>query len=233
MRASTAANGGAALPDRLIQRRERERLPQHLPQSRASGRSARATAPPFRQGTPRRGSSSALCPLPSALSARSESAARCLSAASSIAPPSASQSNSPPRRLNGAGSGGSRRRLFTPVAIDELDIQIWLHQDAILCAKLPQKRERLVVTSHQHVLAVVDPLAGLRIAEGRRPAAEHGLGLEHQHLCATRGKLQQRPSAPRHQRRSRSRLAFIGPTSFDGHHDFHPGRRRNHRLSWP
>ena len=140
-----------------------------------SGRSGRATARPFRPARPRRGSPSALWPLPSALSARSVSAAAMFSAASRSRHPSASQSKSPPRRLKGAGSGGNRSRLLHACAIDELDIQIWLHQDAIICAQLPQERERLLVTSHQHVLAVVDPLAGLRIVEGRRPAAEHGL----------------------------------------------------------
>ena len=47
-----------------------------------------------------------------------------------------------------------------------------------------QKRERLGVAAEQHVLAVVDELAGLAIGERRRAAAEPRARLEHEHARA-------------------------------------------------
>ena len=49
-----------------------------------------------------------------------------------------------------------------------------------------QEPERLVVAADEHVLAVVDGLAGLRIDERRRPSAEAGPRLEDEHARAAR-----------------------------------------------
>ena len=115
-----------------------------------------------------------------------------LSAASLIAPAERVPVEQTRRRLSGDGSAGRRRR-YAASAIDELDLEARLHAHAILGADPPQERERLVIAAEQHVLAVVDPLAGLRIGERRGAPAEHGLRFEHEH---TRAALRQ-PTAAR------------------------------------
>ena len=75
-----------------------------------------------------------------------------------------------------------------PFAVDKLDFKVRLNADALLRADLAEKRERLVVAAQHHMLAVVHPLARLRIVEGRRPPAEHGLSLEHSNAGAARRK---------------------------------------------
>ena len=141
-----------------------------------------------------------------------------------IAPASASQSSSPPSRLSGA----RQRRTAQPAprarAIDEVDVETRLQPHAIVRADLSQERERLVVAAEQHVLAVVDALARLRIGERGRAAAEHGLRFEHEHRA----------------RRARaSATAALSPAtpapmtmtsgdawSFQRHHDLQPGAAR-------
>ena len=51
-----------------------------------------------------------------------------------------------------------------------------------------KKRERLRVAAKEHVLAVVDELAGDAIGEGRRPSPELRTGLEYQHPAAGLGQ---------------------------------------------
>ena len=63
-----------------------------------------------------------------------------------------------------------------------------LNPDAIFRTNLAKKRERLAVAAEQHVLAVIDTLAGLRIDERGGASPEYRLGLEHRHLGATCGQ---------------------------------------------
>src|SRR5262249_35723248 len=55
---------------------------------------------------------------------------------------------------------------------------------AILRPDAPEKAERLVITAEQHVLAVVDELAGDTIAERGGAAAERTARLEHDDALA-------------------------------------------------
>src|SRR5947207_10562442 len=59
-----------------------------------------------------------------------------------------------------------------------------LYCDGVHLAELTQKRERLVVAAHEHVLAVVHELAGLAIRERGRAAAEPRLRFDDEHACA-------------------------------------------------
>ena len=131
----------------------------------ASGRCRSATAPRFRRrrGDRRRRSD---------LAAHARSASPCQGRSRSRQP-SASHSSSPASRLNGAGSDGHRSRLRAPCAIDELDVELRLQPHPVgRCRSSRRNAERLVVAAQQHVLAVVDALAGLGIGEsdarGRR-----------------------------------------------------------------
>ena len=154
-----------------------------------------------------------------------------LSAAHAIAPAQRLPIEQPAEEIERRRQRRQSETASRPSAIDEVDIEVRLQPDAILCAQLPEERERLVVTSEQHVLAVVDPLACLGIAEGRGPAAQHRLGFEHQHLRAARRRARQRPSDP-------ATPAPITMTSGDvsdiisGTMTFIHVERSNHRLPW-
>ena len=50
---------------------------------------------------------------------------------------------------------------------------------AVFGADAAQERQRLAIASRQHVMAIVDPLSGDRIAERGRAPAEPRAGLEY------------------------------------------------------
>ena len=94
----------------------------------------------------------------------------------------------PPSRCSGGGSGGHSRRDDAAVPIDHVDVQLGLHVHVACGADAAEKRERLVIAAEEHVLAVVHALAGGRIGERGRPAAERRPRLEHEHADAALGQ---------------------------------------------
>ena len=98
---------------------------------------------------------------------------------------SASQSSTPASRCSGARqrrdtSSRDRRPARSIIVTPSCGCRRTLS----IGADLAQKRERLGVAAEQHVLAVVDELAGLAIGERRRAAAEPAARLEHEHARA-------------------------------------------------
>ena len=137
------------------------------------------------------------CPLPSALSpcCAIRIGPASLSAATPIAPSQRVPIQQPAEEIERRRQWRQSKTASRTFAIDELDVEVRLQQDAVLGANLPQEREGLFVASKQHMLAVVDPLACLGITEGRGAAAQHRLGLEHQHPRAASGELDGGPQS--------------------------------------
>ena len=79
-----------------------------------------------------------------------------------IAPPKRVPIEQPAEKIERRRQGRTGQPAACALTIDELDVEARLHRHAMIGADLPQKRERLVVASQQHVLAVVDPLPGQR-----------------------------------------------------------------------
>src|SRR5260370_36598247 len=59
------------------------------------------------------------------------------------------------------------------------DFQILVKNELIARADSAEEIQRLAITSHQHVLSVVDEVAGVRIGKRIRASAEHRFSLEH------------------------------------------------------
>ena len=156
MRRSTPANGRPGrLVDRLIQRGDRQRLPQQLDETR------RLPVPDE--------------PLPDASQCAGPSSdTPHVHERGAIAPVDAL----PP---DDAGEQVQRRRQRrtsearrTAVSIDHVDVQVGLHVHVRGGVDATEKAERLVIAADQHVLPVVDALAGRRIGEGGRPPPSVG-----------------------------------------------------------
>ncbi len=64
-------------------------------------------------------------------------------------------------------------------AREHFDFQIRVEDELVGGADPLEKIQRLAVTAHQHVLAVVDEVAGVGIGKRIRAAAERGLAFEH------------------------------------------------------
>ena len=96
-----------------------------------------------------------------------------------------------------AATGGRRDRSSSPPAAAAA--RTWSSG-----ADVAQERERLGVAAEQHVLAVVDELAGLAIGKRRRPAAQARPRLEHEHARAALAPAGPPRSGRRSRRRSRS-----------------------------
>ena len=153
-----------------------------------------------------------------------------------IAPAAAHPSRA--RRRAGAAAAAARGQRSTerrPCAIEERHAQRRLR--AGRCRSAPiraQERERLAIAAEEHVLAVVDELAGLAIGERRRAAAELRPRVEDEHARAgvgQRGRGAQPGEAARRPRRRRAscvetrRSAAIGPSD-----DARPGRGGDRRA---
>ena len=194
---------GRRVVGRLVQRRDRQRLPQPLANAGRAGRAGRASRRPFsgvgsagspRHDRPRRRK----CPVRRAARAASRRA---------TARPSR---NTPPSRCSGDGQCGHRSTDRRPSAIEIGHVERRLHAHVRLGADAAEKRERLVIAAEQHVLAVVDQLAGLAIAERRGAPAELAARLEHEHALARARRAPTRrqpgdPGADDERRRTRDR----------------------------
>ena len=66
-------------------------------------------------------------------------------------------------------------------AIDEADLETRLEHHRVGGANETEETKRLGVAAGEHVLAVVDPLAGLAILPGPGAAAEPPARFEHEH----------------------------------------------------
>ena len=86
----------------------------------------------------------------------------------------------PASRCSGGGSDGHLEARRTAVSIDHVDVQVGLHVHVRRGVDPTEKPERLVVAADEHVLPVVDALAGRRIGEGGRPAAQRRPCFENQ-----------------------------------------------------
>ena len=182
--ASTRANTGAAATiRRLIQRRQRQRIPQHLAQPR---RLAVADQPVLDRLAGRRA--------PAASHPGRSARRACRSGVAMpqhrqpVAPVSASHSNTPASRCSGAGSARTVSRDRRPGRSIIVTASCGCRRTLIARADVAQERERLGVAAEQHVLAVVDELAGLAIGERRRAPAEPAARLEHEHARARAGQ---------------------------------------------
>ena len=168
---------------RLIERRERQRLPQPVRQLRRSDRASRShcdtVMSPSAATRPVRASSRRAAAATGAIR-RTDSRSR---------HDSASHLSTAPSRCSG---GGSARTLeHRARARSDPDTARSAPPAAGRCRSAPiasQKRERLRVAAEQHVLPVVDELAGDAIAERRRPSAELRPRLEHEHAAAGVGQ---------------------------------------------
>ena len=117
---------------------------------------------------------------------------------------------SPPSRLSGGGSDGHARRDGAARAIDDVDREPVLHLHVILGADAPEEREGVAIAAKQHVLAVVDALAGRGIGERGRAAAKRRPRLEDEDARALLGErgggAQPREAAADHDRVGGQRL---------------------------
>ena len=151
--ARTRTNGAAsAWSIALIERRDGQRLPQHLDQPR---RLAEARQPGGDRLGRRRRRGTGL-----------QGALRACAERQPIAPADAATSAATPAaRCQGAGSRGQRSRDRVPCAIDERHVEAVLQRHAIAGADGVEEAEGLVVAAGEDVLAVVDAVAGLAIVE--------------------------------------------------------------------
>ena len=101
---------------------------------------------------------------------------------------SASQRSTPPSRCSGGGSGGQRSTDRRPCDRGTGSVSDGCSADVRLRTDPSQELERLVVAAEQHVLAVVDELAGLAIGERGRPSAKLRPRVEHEHALARLGQ---------------------------------------------
>ena len=169
------ANGVAGgVVDRLIQRGDRQRLPQQLDETRR----LRVPLQPlahrlaWRIGVPAR---------PRACACRSERQCDRANRARSIVM----------RRPAGAAapaSGGHAKRDAGPLCRSRRWPDRAGRNTCDSVADAPEKAKRLVIAAEEHVLAVVDALAGGGIGERRRTPAQRRPRLEHEHARATLGQ---------------------------------------------
>ena len=75
-----------------------------------------------------------------------------------------------------------------PVALKHFDCEIAMKYQLAARADALEKFQCLDVASHQHVLAVVDEIAGLRVGERVGAAAQRRLAFEHGNAKASPGK---------------------------------------------
>ena len=114
------------------------------------------------------------------------------------------------RRCSGGGSAG-QRSTRSPARASIIGTSSDGCMRTLPCGADPaQERERLAVAAEQHVLAVVDELAGLAIDERGRAAAQPRRGLEHEHARAPLRPAPSPRSARRSRRRSRRRRSCAG-----------------------
>ena len=116
------------------------------------------------------------------------SGARIRSTARRSRQPSASQRHDAGQQVQRRRQRRAREPRRAPGAIDDVDRELLLDAHVRLGADAAQEAERLVVAAEEHVLAVVHALAGGRIGERRRAAAERRPRLEHQHARAALGQ---------------------------------------------
>ena len=123
------------------------------------------------------------------------------SAPPSLASGSRSRQPTPAQRSDAGGKVPRRRQPRTPEprppagAVDEGDVEAVLQRHAIAGADGVEEPEGLVVAAGEHVLAVVDAVAGLAIVERRGPSAEASARFEHEHAPAGRGQADRRRQA--------------------------------------
>ena len=114
--------------------------------------------------------------------------------------PRASQSSTPaPPDESGAGSARALEARRPTLPVHHRHGQLRLEPHVLERADLAEEREGLDVAAEQDVLAVVDPLAGVAVAERRRAPAEPRARLEHQDpraRAAARRTAALRPAKP-------------------------------------
>src|SRR5204862_7147668 len=77
---------------------------------------------------------------------------------------------------------------FATLAIDHRHAKRWLDAYVADRTDFAEELERLGIAAEQHVLAVVDQLAGLAIGKGRRAAAEPRARFEHDDAGSAAGQ---------------------------------------------
>ena len=82
---------------------------------------------------------------------------------------------------------GAKRRA-APGRGQHFDFEVALKHQLAGRTDFVQEVERLGVAAHQHVLSVIDKIAGVGILEGIGATAERGFALEHRHAKAVFGK---------------------------------------------
>src|SRR5439155_16205796 len=75
-------------------------------------------------------------------------------------------------KVPGRGKIGAVERARSPLLLEELDRQARLKPDPVERTNLREEPQRRVVTSHEHMLAVIDHAAGDGVNEGARAPAE-------------------------------------------------------------
>ena len=98
------------------------------------------------------------------------------------------QRSSPPARCSGGRQSGHSRRVIGALRVDAGEGELLLELHGVRRADPRQVAPRLVVAPHQHVLAVVDELAGLAVEERRRSSSELSASFEHEHPRSALGE---------------------------------------------
>src|SRR5437899_6765549 len=73
-------------------------------------------------------------------------------------------------------------------AVEHLDIKITMHNQAIAGAELAEEVERLMITAHQDMLAIIDEILAFGIGKGIGAAAEDRLTFQQRDAKAALGE---------------------------------------------